>query len=116
MKNTQLIIGVVCAMLVVSVYGCNSKPKAKNANEAVAQSKNMPDVKAQADYLVSEAKAFLNSKQYDEAMKTAQYIASNFQESAAEAQKIIEQSAQELQKEASAKMDEMKQNLSGIGK
>ena len=50
----------------------------------------MKTVEEQVNYLVSQANAFINSQEFDQAIKTSQYILRNLDKSSEEAKGIIE--------------------------
>ena len=116
MKKLGLIL--LCALFIV---GCAQQPKSENASEAISHAKTLETVEAQADYLISEANAFVNSEQFDEAIKTAKHVLANLDgdKYKQEAQAIIEEAKAELEAMAKAKAEEAKkalqEKLGGIG-
>ena len=114
MRNKNVISVMAAVLLAVVIVGCAQKPSAANSKEAVDQAKQLETVEAQVNYLVKEASAFINSKQFDEAVNTAKYVLSNLDKESAQAKTILEKAQAELKKLAEAKVDEMKKSLGGL--
>ena len=112
MRRQGMSFSVVSVVLLAAlVVGCAQKPKAANSKEAVEQAKQLENVEAQVQYLVKEANAFINSKQFDEAVNTAKYILSNLDKESAQAKTILEKAQEELKKLAEAKAQELKKSI-----
>ena len=75
----------------------------------------MKTVQEKVNYLVDQANAFVSSKEFEEAIKTAQYILSNFDQNSQKAKDIIEKAKAELSKKATAAVDDIKGKISGFG-
>ena len=115
MKRLNLF--VLCVLITAFAIGCAQGPKSQNASEAIDHAQTLQSVEDQAKYLVSEANGFINSKQFDEAIKSAKYILSKLDAESKEAQSIIEKAQAELKKMAEEKAAEMKAKLnSALGK
>jgi hypothetical protein len=89
--------------------------KADDSAQAIAQSKELKTAEEQADYLIGQANAFLNSKEFDEAMKTARYVLSNLDQESEKAKAIIEMAKVEMQKAAESTAGDMKKTLGSLG-
>jgi hypothetical protein len=115
MKQNLIILNlvVVCA---VALFGCAKKPTAANSSDAINQSQNLQTAEEKANYLVDQARGFITTKQYDEAMKTAQYVLSNVKQDSQEARNVLQKAADEmkanLQKSAAGMQDEVNKMLS----
>lgn len=116
MKKLSLIIVAVSFMAVFSFAGCAQQPKADNAQQAIDQSKSMATVEEQVKYLVGQANAFVNSKDFDQATQTVQYVLSNLDANSQEAKSVLEKAAAEMRKVAEQKAEELKKTLGGLGK
>lgn len=112
MKKTALFLLVVCVAAGMSLAGCAQKPESSNASEAINTASSMATAQEQAKYLVKEANAFINSQQFDEAVKAAKYVLSKLDPESAEAKSILEKAKAEIKKLAEAKAAEMKDKLS----
>ncbi len=108
---------VVVALLCVSIamIGCGAK-KEVSGSAAIQQSQVMATVDEKVSYLSAQAKAFINSKEYDQAVSVAQYILSNVDRNSAEAKLLLEKAKTELTAQAKAKMEEVKKQFAGFGK
>jgi hypothetical protein len=108
MRSQSIFVFVVLFGFIA--FGCEQR--ASNAQDAITQSKTKTTVEAQVDYLVSQANAFFNSKNFDEAIATAQYVLSNLDKDSDKAKSIIEMAKAELQKLAQQKVEDLKQDAS----
>lgn len=122
MKFSKLLSVLSVAMLALNLVACGSQPKSANSKEAIDHAMSLQSAQEQANYILGEAKAFVNNKQYDEAVKSAQYVANNYQDRAQEAQKIIEEAqaklvkmAEEGKKEVEKTADDLKNTFKSIG-
>lgn len=112
----SLIVGVfLSCFLALSFIGCGPKPEA-SGGEAIQKSQTMATVEQKVNYLAGQAKAFVNSKQYDQAVQVAQHILSNLDSNSAQARSILEQAKSELANQAKAKLDEVKKQFANFGK
>ena len=100
------------ALLLVafSISSCGPKPAA-NAQEAIQVSKEKGTVEQQVDYLVAQGKAFLNSKDYDQAITVAKHVISNLDQNSQAAQDIIEKATADMKKVAETAVKDMKGQL-----
>jgi len=107
----RLFMRFVTLAMLVGFLAAGCAPKAADSQQAIAQSKTMKTADDQAKHLVGQANAFINSKNFDEAIKTAQYILSNLDQNSADAKSILEKAQAELQKSAQAAEGDMKNKL-----
>ncbi|MBN1587799.1 MAG: hypothetical protein JW937_10295 [Candidatus Omnitrophica bacterium] len=98
---------IVC----VGIAACGQK--AESSAAAIDHAKTLGTVEAQAQYLVKQGQAFLNSKQYEEAMQTVKYVLSNVDKSSQEAQKILQQAKDEMAAAAQKAAADLKGSLGG---
>ena len=73
MKNILGLIPVLIICVSLLVSGCGA-PKAESSGVAIAEAKTMQTPQQKMDYLVGQAKAFYNSKQFQDTVDIAQYI------------------------------------------
>lgn len=103
--------------LVVSVafiaVGCTQK--AATSQEAIENSRQLKTVDEQVKYLVKQANAFINSQEFDQAIKSAQYILGNLDKNSAEAKSIIETAKAELQKAAQSAVSDVQKKIGTFG-
>lgn len=112
MKNalvTAAVLLCICAVLI----GCGA-PKESSSSAAIEKSQTLAGVQQKIDYLAGQAKAFINSKQYDQAVLTAQYILSNLDSNSQVASSLLEQAKNALAVQAKARLDEAKKKI-GFG-
>ncbi len=119
MKKTHLYFAVLCLSAAFVAVGCAQKPESADSKQAISNAQKLQDVKAQADYLIKEANAFLNSQQFDQAVNTAKYVLANLDKESQQAKSIIEQAQVKLKAMAQQKVDEaagdVKKALGGLG-
>lgn len=108
-------IAALAVVMSLVALGCGgSAPQAKSSSEAIELSKAKTEVKAQVDYLVSQANQFINSEKFDEAVNVAKYILSDLDQNSDKAKAIMEKAKVELQKAAQGALDDAKKKLNDI--
>jgi hypothetical protein len=105
-----IVAGLVCG---ISFVGCTKK--AASSQEAIESSKTMQDVKQQASYLMGQANAFYNSKNFQEAVNIAQYVLSYLDKNSQEAQSLLDKAKEQIKALGAQKIDALKGKL-GVGK
>ena len=115
MKNIYLTT-IVTSIFLMSVAGCSQQPKAADSQQAIEQSKSMGTVEAQTKYLIDQANAFVNSKDFDQAIQTAKHVLANLDTNSMEAKSVIEKATEEMKKMAQQKAEELKKSLGALGK
>ncbi len=113
MRNSGIKILAVSLIIGVVALGCGQRTQ--SSSEAIELSKAKATVEEQANYLVRQANSFINSDNFDEAIKTAKYILSNLDSNSTEAQGIIEKAQAELKKLAEQKIQDVKSKLGSLG-
>ncbi len=111
------ILSVVCAILVLGliVAGCGAK-KAESSKAAIDQAKTMETVEQKVDYLVGQAKAFYNSKEFQGAIDIAQYILSYLDKDSQQAKDLLNKAKEALQAQAQKLAEDAKKGLADFGK
>jgi hypothetical protein len=79
--------------------GCAKK--AASVSEAVQNSQALKTIEEKANYLIQQANAFYNSKEFQKAVETAQYVLSNLDKNSQSAKDLIEKAKAQLQSAAS---------------
>ncbi len=102
---------LIFAAAVTSVVTTGCVKKAASSSEAIKESETMQTTDQKVDYLIGQAKAFLGSKDYSEAMRTAQYILSSLQKDSKEAQAILEKAKNALSEQAKGMMEDVKKSM-----
>ena len=108
MKHGCLLAAVVIAGLGV-LAGCTKQ--AASSSEAIQYAKTLKKPEQQADYLVSQAQTFVNSQDYQEAIKTAQYVLSSVDAHSHAATDLLEQAKTKLAADAQAVIDGTKKQV-----
>ena len=112
MKRGLLIVLVIALFMSFSVVGCTQK--AANSQEAIEQSKELKTVEEQVKYLISQANAFITSEEFDQAIKTAQYVLANLDKESGNAKIIIEVAQVKLKEAAQGALDDAKKKLGSL--
>jgi hypothetical protein len=100
---------IVSGIALSLIAGCTQK--AASSKDAIATSKTMQTVQQKADYLIGQAKAFYNSKDFQQAIDIAQYVLANVDKDSVAAKDLIEKAKAELAKIGQQKLDEMKSKI-----
>ncbi len=89
--------------------GCSKQ--AASSSEAIQHAKTLKTPERQADYLVSQTRAFVNSEDYQEAIKTAHYVLSSVDAHSHAATDLLEQAKAKLAADAQAVIGETKKQV-----
>ncbi len=87
--------------------GCSQQ--AASASEAIQHAKTLQTPKQQTDYLVGQARAFVKSEDYQEMIKTAQYVLSSVDAHSHAAINLLKQAKTKLAADTQAILDDTKQ-------
>jgi len=105
---------VVFLLSLAVIAGCSGQ-KAESSKAAIEMAKTMETVKAQTDYLISQAKAFYNSKDFQQAVDTAQYVLQNLDKDNQTAKDLIEKAKAKLKEMAQSAVSDMKGKMGSVG-
>ena len=108
-------VSILGLFLLVTVAGCGQK-KAASSEEAIANAGAMETTQEKVDYLIGQAEVFYNSKQYKDAVESAQYILRNLEKDSEEAEKILAKAKTELGSAVEGAMKDVKKGLQDLGK
>jgi len=112
MKKALLLVLAACLSCAVLLSaGCAKK--AASVSEAIQNSQALKTVQEKADYLIKQADAFYNSKEFQEAIQTAQYVLNNLDKNSQAAQSLIEKAKTQLQAIAEKTMGDASNKLFG---
>ena len=106
-----LVLGLFSGLLLV---GC-AQEKAESSKEAIATAKAMETAEQKAAYLIQQAKAFYNSKDFQEAVNTAQYILRSVDKDSQAAKDLLQKAKDALASAAKAAVEDAKKKLPGFG-
>lgn len=108
-------IMIVSIALSIAFSGCGPQ-KAASSQEAIEASKTMQTVQVKADYLIQQAKAFYNSKDFQQAVDIAQYVLAYVDKNSQEAKTLLEKAKEQLTAMAQKQIDALKSKMPGLGK
>lgn len=114
MKNKTVLVLILALVCAVSFAGCTKK--AASTQEAINTSEVMKTVQEKANYLISQAQAFYNSKEFQGAIELGQYVLSNLDQNSQAAKDLIEKAKTEITKAAQDAMNKAKEGLGFGGK
>jgi len=97
------------------LIGCGA-PKEASSRDAINKAKVMATAQEKVDYLVGQTKAFINSKEYTQAISTAQYILSSVDRNSQEARSLLEKAKSDLSAQAKSAAKDVKKQLGSFGK
>jgi len=97
-------------MLSLAVAGCGAQ-KAESGTAAIAATKTMQTIPEKTDYLVSQAKAFYNSKDFQGAVDIAQYILRYLDKDSTAAKDLLAKAKEQLTAQAQGMLDQAKKNF-----
>ena len=105
---------VIFLVLGLTVVGCGQK-KAASSSEAIEAANAMETVQQKVDYLIGQAKAFYNSKEYQKAIDTAQYVLAYLDKNSQEAKNLLEKARDQLEAAARKTVDDVKKKMGNFG-
>ena len=108
MKNGLLLAAVAIASLGV-LAGCSKQTA--SSSEAIQHAQTLKTPEQQADYLVSQAKTFLKLEDYQEAIKTTQYVLSSVDTHSQAATDLLGQAKAKLAADAQAVVGDRKKHV-----
>ena len=112
MKKT-LGLGMVICLSLGMFLGAGCAKKSASASEAIQNSQALKTVQEKVDYLVQQADAFYNSKEFQQAVETAQYVLSNLDKNSQAAKDLIEKAKTQLQAAAKKAVGDVGNKLLG---
>lgn len=106
-----LLLGIVFCLSSVMFLSAGCTKKAGSANEAIQNSQSLKTVEEKANYLIEQAEAFYNSKEFQQAIQTAQHVLSNLDKNSQPAKDLIEKAKAQLQATAQKAVGDMGNKL-----
>lgn len=98
--RTRWAAAALAAMLMMAVgAGCGGRQSA-SSSDAIRNARTLTTPDRQADYLVAQARGFLRKKDYQEALKTLQYVLASVDMRSETAQQLLEETKTRLAREA----------------
>jgi len=114
MRKAMFVLLIFAAAVSCATMGCTRK--AASSAEAIRQSETMQTAGQKADYLIGQANAFLSSRDYSEAIKTAQYVLSNLDQNSKEAKAILDKARNKLSEQVNSMMEDVKKSMNNAVK
>lgn len=107
----RAIVYVMIGLCILSFAAVGCAKKAASSQEAIQTSEVMKTAQEKTDYLTGQAKAFYNSKDYQDAVQTAQYVLSNLDKNSQAAQNIIADAKAKITAAANTAAQDMKKQF-----
>lgn len=112
MKKALLLGGFIC-ICCVFLMGTGCAQKTVSVSEAIQNSQALKTVQEKVSYLVKQAEALYNSKQYQQAIDVAKYVLSNLDSKSLEAKALIQKATTQLQAAAQKAVGDVSNKLFG---
>ena len=93
-------------VLGLALYGCGGAPKAESSRQAIDVAKTMQDAQEKVNYLIGQAKAFYNSKEFQDAVNTAQYVIQHLDKESSAAKNLLDKAKKALAEQAQSAVDD----------
>lgn len=113
MRRILSLLIVVAVISGVMLCGCAQKEASSSA--AIQKSEAMAAVQDKVNYLIGQAKAFYNSKDFKEAINVAQYVLSRLDQNSQEAKNLLEKARGQLEAAAKKAASEVTGAFKGLG-
>jgi hypothetical protein len=110
MRRLSYMMIVVCIMLSFVLAGCGAQ-KAESSRAAIDNVKTMQTVQEKTDYLVSQAKAFYNSKDFQGAVDIAQHVLRYLDKDSQAAKDLLQKAKDQLAAQAQGMLDQAKKDF-----
>ena len=114
MKKHFYIIGM-CLVIGLVAAGCGAQ-EASSGKDAITVAKALETAQEKTDYLVSQAKAFYSSKEFQQTIDVAQYILRYLDSDSAVAKDLLSKAKEQLTAAAQGAVDEAKKGFADFGK
>ena len=114
MKGFFSLIIILSLFSSLILVGC-AQEKAASSREAIELAKAMETVQPKADYLIKQARAFYNSKEFQQSIDIAQYILRAVDKDSQAAKDLLEKAKQALTQAAQGVVGGVTQKLPGFG-
>ena len=110
-------IAVLCVLVLVTgaLAGCGPQ-KAQSSSAAIEQSKTLQTSEKKVSYLMGQAQAFYNSKEFQQSIDVARYVLNTLDKDSQQAKKLIEDATAKLKAAATGALDDAKKSLNVFGK
>jgi len=110
MKKLFSVLVICIAVSSLLVAGCGMQ-KEESPRKAIDMAKTLQTTQEKADYLIGQAKAFYNSKDFQGAVDIAQYILRYLDKDSTAAKDLLEKAKEQLKAQAQSAVDSAKKNF-----
>jgi hypothetical protein len=110
MKRSFVILVAVVLVAGFMLYGCGPQ-KADSSRSAIDTAKTMQTTQEKVDYLVGQAKAFYNSKEFQGAVDIAQYILRYLDKDSPAAKELLTKAQEALAAQAKSAAEQAKKEF-----
>ena len=114
MKKIGFVVVAMAVVASIALVGCGSKP-AESSSAAIEIAKALETKAEKVDYLVSQAKAFYKSDEFQSSVDIAQYILRYLDSDSQAARELLDMAKAELEGQVRGAVDDAKKKLSGFG-
>ena len=115
MKKGLIVIVALVLSLSITLVSCGPKKEA-SSSDAIKIAKSMDTLEEKTNYLIGQAKAFYNSKDFQDSVEIAQYILRYLDRDSAEAKSLIEKAKNAIAAKTQKAVDKAKQGMMDLGK
>jgi len=114
MKRFSLVFILIGLVFSLVIAGCTQK-KAASSQEAIKTSQALETAEEKVDYLVGQAKAFYNSKDFQDAIDVAQHVLRYLDKDSTEAKALLEKAREQLEALAKEAVEDVKKKVGSFG-
>ncbi len=108
-----LLLGLVICLSCGIFLSAGCAKNSGSVSEAIQNSQSLKTVQEKANYLIGQAQAFYNSKEFQKAVETAQYVLNNLDKNSQVAKDLIEKAKAQLQAAAQKAVGDVGNKLFG---
>ena len=106
---------VIIAFVFSALFAGCAQEKADSSSSAIEATQSMQSVQEKVDYLIKQAQAFYNSKDFQQTIDIAQYILQNLDSDSLEAKNLLTKAKEALTSAAKSALDDAKKSLGSFG-
>ena len=110
MKHLSYLLIIGCIILSFATAGCGAQ-KAESPRAAIDAAKTMQTAQEKTDYLITQAKAFYNSKDFQGAVDIAQHILRYLDKDSQAAKDLLMKAKDQLTAQAQGMLDQAKKDF-----
>ncbi|MFH0826792.1 MAG: hypothetical protein V1923_02730 [Candidatus Omnitrophota bacterium] len=106
-----LLLGIVMCLSFGMLLNAGCTKKSGSASEAIQNSQALQTIQEKVNYLIQQAEAFYNSKEFQQVIETAQHVLSNLDKDSQRAKDLIEKAKAQLQAAAQKAVGDISNKL-----